>query len=242
MTRSAAALFAALAAVAVAWPAGAQALTSCPIGLDVADGRGQTGIIVSASHTLCIVRYPDGSILGWTAANLRPAGAPKATVPPSGGRPSEASGGPRLITPPAPGAPAGKSGPGVTVLRAPPSPDVLTLHADRSGHFWVTAEVDGTPIHFLVDTGANVVALNLADAQAIGFQPRDLAFDRIVETANGRVPAAVVRLREIRIDGLTVRNVTAAVVRTSRVSALGMNFLNRLKRFSVQGRTMTLER
>lgn len=225
-----------LAVYAAAWPGAAYALDSCPIGARVVDGTGGTGTIVSASHTLCIVRYPGGQILGWTAANLRPAAAADSGA----ARPRSEGGGSRLITLPAPGKPA-ESGSGVTVLRATPSPDILTLHADRGGHFWVAAEVDGAPIRFLVDTGANVVALNLADAEAAGFQRDALVFDHLIETANGRVPAALVRLREIRVGRLTVENVTAAVVRTSRVSVLGMNFLNRLKRFVMHGATMTLE-
>ena len=45
----------------------------------------------------------------------------------------------------------------------------VEINASRDGHFYVTAIVNGTPIRFLVDTGATMVALNLDDAGKLGF-------------------------------------------------------------------------
>lgn len=240
MHRSAAALAAALFAALVLTTSAAVAEDhgACPFAARVVDRLGHAGTIVSSSHNLCIVRYPDGHILAWTSANLRRAAGP----PSAGASPATTanSAQPRLITPPASGAPAAGP-PGVTVLRSKPSPPAgLVLRADRGGHFWVTAKVDGTPIRFLVDTGANVVTLNLADAAAAGFRPDDLVFDREVETANGRTRAAVVQLRQIELNGATMPGVIAAVVKTAHVSVLGMNFLLRLKHFEINGKTLTL--
>src|SRR6266542_3501946 len=49
-----------------------------------------------------------------------------------------------------------------------PTFNALTYHADKRGHVWLEAAVNGAPIRFLVDTGASFVALNLADAAAAG--------------------------------------------------------------------------
>lgn len=219
--------------------AAAASLGACPFGTRVVDRLGDAGIIVSASHSLCIVRYPDGHVLGWMAPSLRRAVASPATASNPAG--TEASTPRRLITPPSSAArPAGSSG--VTVLRSQPSPSAVVLHADRGGHFWTMAQVDGTPVRFLVDTGANLLGLNLTAAEAIGFRPDDLVFDRTIETANGRTRGAVVRLDRITLNGITVRGIAAAVVKNSNISVLGMNFLNRLRRFEINGNILTLER
>ena len=36
------------------------------------------------------------------------------------------------------------------------------------GHFYLDAQVNGAQVHFLVDTGASMVALTAADAQRAG--------------------------------------------------------------------------
>ena len=43
--------------------------------------------------------------------------------------------------------------------------DQLVLQATRNGHFTLEASVDGTPIEFMVDTGASIIVLSPADAQ-----------------------------------------------------------------------------
>jgi clan AA aspartic protease (TIGR02281 family) len=146
--------------------------------------------------------------------------------------------GPTVITP----SPSGS--PGVTVIRPAPPPRSLTLRAQGGGHFLhhfvLTAEVDGTPVRFLVDTGASFVTLSLADADAVGIRRSDLVFDHRLQTADGRIPAALVRLHDITVGDLSVEGVAAAVG-DIKPSVLGMNFLNRLKRFEIDGDTLTLE-
>src|SRR5438045_856312 len=55
------------------------------------------------------------------------------------------------------GAPA--AGNGFASREIPRSPD---------GHFYLDAQVNGAQVHFLVDTGASMVALTAADAQRAG--------------------------------------------------------------------------
>src|SRR4051812_6113208 len=57
-------------------------------------------------------------------------------------------------------------------LTAPAREDssVVTLPADRNGHFFVDAAVNGTPIRMMVDTGATLVAFSEQDARQVGIR------------------------------------------------------------------------
>src|SRR5690348_7067350 len=46
---------------------------------------------------------------------------------------------------------------------------ITAIPKAKDGHFWANATVNTRAVHFLVDTGATVVALTPADAQRLGF-------------------------------------------------------------------------
>jgi len=109
------------------------------------------------------------------------------------------------------------------------------------GHFWANATVNTRAVRFLVDTGATVVALTPADAQRLGFDARNLTYDREVTTANGRTYAASVNLSVVGIGQSTVHNVDAMVVREGlQTSLLGMSYLGRLSRFEATPTSLIL--
>lgn len=117
----------------------------------------------------------------------------------------------------------------------------LTIPADPRGHFLVDAEVNGTTITFLVDTGASSVVLSPQDARRVGLGPERLRFTERFGTANGTVRAAPVELREIRIGQLAQRYVPASVNEAPMgISLLGMTFLSRLESWSVEGGRLAL--
>lgn len=118
----------------------------------------------------------------------------------------------------------------------------VTLSGDRNGHFRVSATIDGRSLPMLVDTGATMVALTYEDAAAAGFRPFPSDFTRAVSTANGSVAVAPVRIRELRIGQLTMRDVEAVVMPSGRLgtSLLGMSFLRRLGGFEIADNRLTL--
>ena len=115
-----------------------------------------------------------------------------------------------------------------------PLRDALAFPADASGHVIVDAEIDGAPVRLLLDTGASLLTLSLADARAAGISRGDLDFDRRVATANGIARMALVRLREVRIGQLSLTDVPAAVLENLRVSLFGMSLLRRLPRYQLR--------
>lgn len=113
---------------------------------------------------------------------------------------------------------------------ARPGPRLLTLAADPGGHFTTYALMDGVSVKVLVDTGATSVALPRSVASRAGLRVTDRDFRRPVSTANGVVMAAAVRVGEIRLDSIVVRNVEAMVLPDAALGTtlLGMSFLSKL--------------
>lgn len=120
---------------------------------------------------------------------------------------------------------------------------VTEIKADDRGHFVTKAEIDGSDITVMVDTGASVVALSYEDADDIGLRPSTLAYDTPVMTANGQINAARVTLRRVEIDGVRVRDVAGMVLPAGSMdgSLLGMSFLSHLRSFRVEDGVLRLE-
>ena len=117
----------------------------------------------------------------------------------------------------------------------------VTIRAGAGGHFIAEALVNGVAIRFLVDTGASEVVLSPRDAERLGFDLKSLSFNRMYQTANGTVTGAPVRLEDIRIGDITVRDVRASVNGAAmKRSLLGMSFLGRLGGYRVDGDVLTL--
>lgn len=115
------------------------------------------------------------------------------------------------------------------------------IRASEDNHFRLDATVDGAPTRFLLDTGASLVTLNLRDAQMVGFDLDKLAFTQRSQTANGIGLGAPVRLREIRIGPIVVKDIRAMINKAPMsTSLLGVNFLDRLSGYSVKDGTLTL--
>lgn len=117
----------------------------------------------------------------------------------------------------------------------------VALRASSHGHFVAEALVNGIPVRFLVDTGASDVVLSPADADRLGFDASRLSFTRTYRTANGTVRGAPVRLQEVAIGPIVLRDVAASVNGAAMDrSLLGMSFLSRLGGYDVSRDTLTL--
>lgn len=118
---------------------------------------------------------------------------------------------------------------------------VARFHANRDGHFVAQGRVNGEPITFMIDTGATAIALAPHHAEALGFHLDDLSYTVPVNTANGLAYAAVVRLDQVDLGGVSLRNISAFVNQEPMdESLLGMNFLNQLSGYDVRNKVITL--
>lgn len=119
----------------------------------------------------------------------------------------------------------------------------VELRSDRLGHFTTAAQINGSSIDVMVDTGASIVALTWEDAERAGIYVRPADFTQRVNTANGVAKVAPVTIDSISIGNITVRNVKAAVSEPGKLQGtlLGMTFLGRLSRAELRRGTLLLE-
>ncbi len=117
----------------------------------------------------------------------------------------------------------------------------MTLRPGQSGHYFLTADIGGADVDFLVDTGASLIALSYEDAERIGLDPESLEYSGRVQTANGITRVAPVTLDTVRVGQLEVDRVEAVVTRASLgTSLLGMSFLRRLEGYRVEDGNLVL--
>jgi aspartyl protease family protein len=115
----------------------------------------------------------------------------------------------------------------------------VILSADPSGHYFTQGAINGTPISFLLDTGATSVAIGAQDAKRMNINYAQTA-PVPVGTAAGVQKAWKVTFNTVKVGGITLNQVEGFVVEANiNPALLGMSFLNRtdMKR---EGLTMTL--
>lgn len=130
-----------------------------------------------------------------------------------------------------------ETGAPLTVPANAPSVDILRA---GDGLFYVTGDVDGTPIRFVVDTGATVVVLTPADARKLGIAPNSRDQRAQIQTVAGATSMQWTKISRIKIAGQSAYHLDAAIVRSGlKVSLLGQNFLSEMGGVTLQKNRMT---
>jgi aspartyl protease family protein len=105
----------------------------------------------------------------------------------------------------------------------------LVMTAGPGGHFTAAGAINGKAVSFMVDTGATLVSLGRDQVERLGI---DLSEGRpaVTQTANGPVQVQLITLTSVRVGGLELNNVGAAVVpQPMPMVLLGNSFLARLQ-------------
>lgn len=106
----------------------------------------------------------------------------------------------------------------------------VTLYADSNGFFHAEGSINGAAVTFLVDTGANTIAINSATAKRAGI---DFTKGRpgTARTASGYARMYGLKLDTVKIGDIVLRNVDAGVIDGPQpeVPLLGMSFLSALE-------------
>jgi aspartyl protease family protein len=112
----------------------------------------------------------------------------------------------------------------------------VIVNRRAGGEFVLAGYVNGARVTFLFDTGASAVVLSANDARRAGIDMKGLEFDVPVTTANGSALAAEVRLDQVAVGPIVMRDVAALIARPGSLdeSLLGMSFLERLKSYTVE--------
>jgi aspartyl protease family protein len=127
-------------------------------------------------------------------------------------------------------------------IEGPDGEQSLAIRRSNDGHFHLDATVNGTPVRFLIDTGASTTVLSAADAKRVGIDPKTLSFDRPVQTANGTAFYASAWLHTLVIGPYRLASVPVGIMPEGAMdmSLLGMNTINRFSSWGVQGDKMVL--
>ncbi len=121
--------------------------------------------------------------------------------------------------------------------------DTITLSPDSRGHYVTVGTVNGKAVKFLVDTGATSVAMGTQLATQLGINYR-AGQPITVSTAGGNQPAHVVTLASVRVGGITIENIDAAVtpgMNNFDGVLLGMSFIGQLS-MQRDGQSLRLSR
>jgi aspartyl protease family protein len=115
----------------------------------------------------------------------------------------------------------------------------LRIPIADDGHFYVDASVNGRPVRFMVDSGASVTTISVADARTAG-----IALDgrrAVVSTANG--PAAVTQsyAGRLEIGSISRTDFPVDIIQQDGMNLLGMNFLSTLRGWRVEGTYLVLQ-
>jgi aspartyl protease family protein len=117
---------------------------------------------------------------------------------------------------------------------------VITLDRASDGHFYAEVQVNGTPINFMVDTGASSIALTREDAQRAGVALSP-GLDQVVGNgASGEVKGQFVTLDRVNLGIKEVRSAQAAVLYGGTQSLLGQSFLSQFGSVAIEGDRMIL--
>jgi aspartyl protease family protein len=121
------------------------------------------------------------------------------------------------------------------------SGEPMTLRKESDGHFWVTAQVNGAPVRFMVDSGASYTALSSEAARSAGVEPDRFSMKVVLNTANGIIEADRATVGELRVGSLAMRDHAVVIAEAfGDTNVLGMNFLSALESWRVEGSSMIL--
>lgn len=119
----------------------------------------------------------------------------------------------------------------------------ITVPQAPDGHYYLTLDINGVPVDFVVDTGATMMVLTQADARRIGLEPDTLRYLGRASTANGIVTTADVRLDRVTLGPFTDESVRASVNGGEMDgSLLGMSYLDAFTTMSFSNGQLTLTR
>lgn len=115
------------------------------------------------------------------------------------------------------------------------SAEMVEIERDAGGQFHLEIDAGGETVRFLVDTGADVVALTEDDAERLGIRPDASEYRPMLRTASGTGMAAPVQIARLTIGGRDIDDIEAVVVPELPVSLLGQSALRRLGSVTLRG-------
>jgi aspartyl protease family protein len=116
----------------------------------------------------------------------------------------------------------------------------LRIKQSLDGHFWVTGDLNGHAVRFLIDSGATTTSISTGTARRAGVVASP-GLPAMVRTANGTVMVDRGRAERLRIGQIERENLAVHISDSfGDMNVLGMNFLSSLSGWRVEGRWLIL--
>ncbi len=120
---------------------------------------------------------------------------------------------------------------------------VITVPQASDGHYYLTLDINDTPVNFVVDTGASMMVLTQRDAARIGYNTSTLQYTGSANTANGVVRTADVWLDKVALGPIVDTDFRATVNQGQMEgSLLGMSYLDGFSAIQFANGELTLQR
>lgn len=107
------------------------------------------------------------------------------------------------------------------------------------GFFYIVARINGTPVRFLVDTGAGATVLSGSDARRAGIMSGTSM--RRVRTVGGEARMADATIGAMAIAGRQLGQIDAVVAPRLSQSLIGQRVLSQFEHISIEGDTMRFD-
>ena len=118
----------------------------------------------------------------------------------------------------------------------------ITIRRQDDGHYWLQVDVNGKPVRFMIDSGATTTAVNASTARETGIQVDADGYPVFLSTANGRVTAQRGIIQSFKIGTHEIGQHNVVVSESfGDTNVLGMNFLDSMQSWKVEGNVMTLK-
>jgi aspartyl protease family protein len=116
--------------------------------------------------------------------------------------------------------------------------NVVRIPIAEDGHFWAWAKLNGQDVRFMVDSGASVTTVSRATAQAAGMPIGSQR--RMVSTANGPTWTIRGRADSLQVGSIRREQLQVDINEQDNLNLLGMNFLQSLRGWGVEGNYLVL--
>ncbi|WP_262337388.1 TIGR02281 family clan AA aspartic protease [Legionella genomosp. 1] len=115
-------------------------------------------------------------------------------------------------------------------------PGKVIIKADAQGHYRIDGAIDGQPVHFIIDTGATLLAIPEKVARELNLNGR---YPIRMQTAKGTVEGSLTRVNKLSFGNFTLYDVKAVIILGAEDDMLLMG-MNVLSHFSLTQTNKTL--
>jgi aspartyl protease family protein len=108
----------------------------------------------------------------------------------------------------------------------------LVLNIAQDGHYYLNVTIKNNEVRFMIDTGASDMVIDEKIALKLGYDLRNINYNKIFQTANGQSYGASISFDEVDVSGIKFYNVQASITNSDLViPLLGMSFLQKFYKY-----------